>query len=174
MTSWLNEETWQDIPGYEGKYQASTLGRIRSLDRRVPCAHGGARFVRGRILKPACTETNPHLYVSLGHGAPGSQVHQLVARTFLGPQPKGQDVRHLDGDAQNNRVDNLAYGTRTENILDGYKIGKAWRKLTAEDVQSIRTQIKAGEKLTDIAMAYNVSLSCVSAIKHGRAYSWLT
>ena len=172
MTS-CNAETWKDIPGYEGKYQASTQGRIRSLDRRVPCAHGATRLMRGRVLRPACTAANPHLYVVLGNKAHGSQVHQLVARTFLGPQPKGQDVRHLDGDAKNNRVDNLAYGTRTENILDVYRIGKAYRKLTAEDVHSIRCRLKAGEAVTDIARTYGVSLSCISAIKHGRAYGWL-
>lgn len=172
MTS-SDKEIWKDIPGYEGRYQASNLGRIRSVDHIVPCAHGATRLMRGRVLKPACSKANPHLYVVLGHKAKGSPVHQLVARTFLGPQPEGLDVRHLDGDAQNNRIDNLAYGTRTDNILDVYRVGRAWRKLTTEDAQSIRSRIRAGEKLTEIARAYSVSLSCISAIKHGRTYSWL-
>ncbi len=166
-------ELWRDIPGYEGKYQASNLGHIRSLDRRVPCVHGATRSVRGRILKPAASKYVPHLSVVLGHGAAGSPVHVLVALTFIGPRPDGQDVRHLDGNPTNNRADNLAYGTRTENILDVYRIGKAWRTLTTEDVHDIRHRLDRGERGADIARAYGVSQSCISAIKVRRNYSWL-
>ena len=166
-------EVWKDIPGYEGKYQASDQGRIRSVDRRVRCAHGAYRLMRGRVLKPAASKYNPHLLVVLGHGNPGSPVHQLVALTFHGSRPKGQDVRHLDGDPKNNRADNLAYGTRTDNILDVYRIGKAWRALTADDVRDIRKRIARGEKGADIARLYRVSAGCISAIKVGRNYAWL-
>lgn len=130
-------------------------------------------MVRGQVLKPAASKHNPHLYVVLGHKAAGSLVHQLVARTFHGPHPKGQEVRHLDGNPRNNRADNLAYGTRTENILDVYRVGKAWRKLTASDVKAIRERLKIGETGASIARDYNVGESCISAIKHGRTYRWL-
>lgn len=173
MTSWHEAEIWKDVPGYEGRYQVSNLGRVRSLDRRVNACHGATRLIRGRMLKPACSKYNPHLYVQLGHKTAGSPVHHLVALAFIGPRPKGLDVRHLDGNAQNNRADNLAYGTRTDNILDVYRVGKAWRKLTTEDVRDIRVQMAAGETITNIAKAYGVSISCISAIKHGRAYGWL-
>lgn len=166
-------EEWRDIPGYEGRYQASNLGRIRSLDRRVNICHGATRLMRGRVLKPSGTKRNPRLSVVLDKGKPCSFVHQLVARAFLGPQPKDQDVRHLDGNPLNNSVDNLAYGSRTENILDVYRIGRAWRTLTTEDVLDIRARLERGERGTDIARAYHVSQSCISAIKKGRAYSWL-
>ena len=172
MTSWA--EIWRDIPGYEGKYQASNLGRVRSLDRRVGICHGATRLMRGRILKPAGSKRNPHLYVVLGHGAPGSPVHQLVARTFLGPCPTGQEVRHLDGDPLNNRADNLAYGTRTENILDVYRVGGAWRKLTVDQVLEIRNRLQNGERGIDLAREYGVGQSCISAVKTGRTYSWIT
>lgn len=166
-------EIWKDIPGYEGKYQASNLGRIRSLDRRVNIAHGATRLMRGRVLRPAGNKHDPHLFVVLGHKAHGSPVHQLVARTFLGPPKKGQEVRHLDGDPLNNRADNLAYGTRTENILDVYRIGRAWRRLTVEDVQAIRARLAKGDKGVDLAKEYGVSISCISFIKTGRTYAWL-
>lgn len=166
-------EEWRDIPGYEGKYQASSLGNIRSLDRIVNCAHGGKRRMRGRVLKPAGQKKDPHLRVVLGHGAIGSCVHTLVALTFLGPKPEGQEVRHLDGNPLNNRVDNLAYGTRTENILDVYRQGKAWRALTAEQVLEIRERLAAGETGAALAKEYGVGQACISSIKHGRTYSWL-
>lgn len=166
-------EEWRDIPGYEGKYQASSLGNIRSLDRRVNIFGGHTRLMRGRVLKPAGQRKDPHLRVVLGHGAPGSCVHTLVALTFLGPRPEGQEVRHLDGNPLNNRVENLAYGTRTENILDVYRQGKAWRTLTAEQVLEIRERLAAGEKGSTLAKEYGVGQGCISAIKHGRSYSWL-
>lgn len=176
MTSATSCETevWKDIPGYEGKYQASNLGRIRSLNRRVNIGHGATRLLQGRVLKPAGQKTDPHLSVVLGHRAAGSTVHSLVARTFHGPCPPGQEVRHLDGNPLNNRADNLAYGSRTENILDVYRVGKAWRKLTIEQVQDIRQRLRAGERGVDLAREYGVGQSCISAIKTGRTYAWAT
>ena len=174
MTS--SDEIWKDIPGYEGRYQASNLGQIRSLDQIVRCGRGGKgiRLREGRVLRPAGQQSDPHLRVTLGNKAPGTLVHVLVARTFLGPRPDGCDVRHLDGDPLNNRVENLAYGTRTENILDVYRIGRPWRKLTAEDVLVIRDRLAAGEKGRTLAKEYGVGETCISAIKTGRRYAWLT
>lgn len=166
-------EQWRDVPGYEGRYQVSDLGRVRSLDRRVPCAHGATRQMRGRVLRPAGQKSDPHLRVVLEHHGPGQLVHRLVAAAFLGPCPDGQEVRHLDGDPTNNRLDNLAYGTRTENILDVYAIGKAWVTLTIAQVREIRQRLAAGERGADLAREYNVGQACISAIKHRRTYAWL-
>ena len=166
-------EVWRDIPGYEGKYQASDQGRIRSVDRYVRCAHGAHRLMRGRVLRPAASKYDPHLTVVLGHGKNGSSVHKLVASTFLGQCPSGQEVRHLDGNPQNNNVSNLAYGTRAENICDVMRIGKAWQALTVDDVRDIRQRLTQGEKGADIARIYGVSQGCISSIKKGRTYGWL-
>lgn len=171
----LANEIWRDIPGYEGRYQASNLGRIRSLDQIVRCGAGGKgiRLIQGRVLRPAGQQSDPHLRVTLGKRAPGALVHVLVAQTFLGPRPDGCDVRHLDGDPLNNRADNLAYGTRTENILDVYRTGRPWRKLTADQALDIRNRLAAGEKGRDLAREFGVGESCISAIKTGRTYAWL-
>ena len=80
----------------------------------------------------------------------------------------------MDGNPLNNRADNLAYGSRTENILDVYRVGKAWRKLTIEQVQDIRQRLSAGERGVDLAREYGVGQSCISAIKTGRTYAWAT
>ncbi len=174
MTSWHDEEVWKDIPGYEGRYQASNLGRVRSLDRRVNICHGATRLMRGRVLKPAGSKRDPHLYVVLGHGAMGSPVHQLVARTFHGPCPDGQEVRHLDGDPLNNRADNLAYGTRTENILDVFHMGRSWRgSVTIEQVREIRKRLNEGQSAASIARDMAVSPASVYGIKEGRTFKWL-
>ena len=167
------EEVWKDIPGYEGRYQASNQGRIRSVDRVIPWGRGGSRFINGKVLKPAGQKTTPHLRVVLGHGAPGSTVHSLIALTFIGPCPSGQEVRHLDGNPLNNCVDNLAYGTRRENILDVLRIGKAWRARTEKQAKEIKDRLKKGERGVDLAKEYGVSQSCISAIKCGRSFAWL-
>ena len=167
-------EAWEDIPGYEGRYQVSSLGRVKSLTRRVHCGKNGAgvRLIPERILR-AGRRADGHLSVVLGHKQPGSQVHQLVLLAFVGPPEPGQEVRHINGDPTDNRLCNLQYGSRTENILDVYRIGKAWRKLTAEDVAEIRKQLEQGTRGVDLAKAYGVSQTTISNIKHGRIYSWL-
>ena len=170
----LAEEVWRDIPGYEGKYQASSLGRIRSLDRRVSICHGATRLMRGRVLKPSGSKKDPHLRVVLGHGANGSTVHQLVARAFLGPCKEGQEVRHLDGNPLNNRIDNLAYGTRTENIVDVMRIGGSWRgSVVIEQVIEIRQRLEKGQSAADIARSMGISPASVYGIKQGRTFRWL-
>lgn len=160
-------EIWKDIPGYEGKYQASNLGRIRSLDRKVgPPGKRGFKTKKGQILRPGPTKSG-HLYVVLGHKAAGSPVHQLVARTFIGPRPEGTEVCHNDGDPTNNRVENLRYDTRTNNILDVYRIGGRWRKLSLEDIKDI---MNAPADITGVSLAkqYGVSTTTVSRIRLGR------
>lgn len=165
-------EVWKDIPGFEGSYQASSLGNIRSLDRTVvQVGRWGRPFSRklkGRVLRPASSRRDPHLYVVLRHGAPGSPVHQLVAAAFLGPCPDDCEIRHLDGDATNNRVENLRYGSRTENILDVYRQGRAWRKLTLDEIREIYVRAHNGETGSALAREYDVAPCTVSAIKVGR------
>ncbi len=169
-----SSETWRDVPGYEGKYQVSNLGRVRSLDRRVRCAHNATRTIKGRVLKPSGSKYNPHLTVVLGHGKNGSLVHQLVAAAFLGPHPKGQEVRHLDGNPLNNRADNLAYGTRTENILDVLRIGKTWRgSITIEQAREIRKRLEKGQTAASIARELNVKPAAVYKLKERRSFQWL-
>ena len=110
-------EQWRDIPGYEGRYQVSDLGRVRSLDHRVRLVVKGVETTRlspGRILKPGPARSG-HLTVALGRGN-SKQVHALVLLAFVGPYPEGMEVLHGDDDPTNNRLNNLRYGTRSENL----------------------------------------------------------
>ena len=173
----MTHEIWKDIPGYEGRYQASTLGRIRSIDHPVNgiCHYTGrpfTRIIKGRILHPGRFCKSGHLSVVLGHGAPGSPVHQLIARTFLGACPNNCEVLHNNGNPTDNRVSNLRYGTRTENILDVYRCGGIWRKLSLEDVDDIRFGIKCGTSGNELAAMFGVSPSTISSIKLGRTFKW--
>lgn len=172
-----SEEIWKDIPGYEGKYQASNMGRIKSLSRKVPVkSRSGTwstRTVQELILKPGKYCKSGHLSVVLGKRTPGKPVHQLILKTFVGPSCPGMEVLHKNGDPTDNRLENLHYGTRTENILDVYRQGKAWRKLTIDDVEAIRFGLSTGIKGRELASMFNVSEDTISKIKKGVSFSWL-
>jgi hypothetical protein len=108
------DEGWQPIPGFEG-YEASTLGRIRSVDRVI----GDGRRAGGMVLV-ATEDYAGYLRVTLRRsGKPVTKlVHQLVCSAFHGPRPRGKEVRHLDGVKVNCRPGNLAWGTKQQQEKD--------------------------------------------------------
>lgn len=167
-------EKWKDVPGYEGKYQVSDLGRVRSLPHKVRVvAHGteATRMSPGRILRPG-PKSSGHLTVSLGrHNS--QQVHQLVMRAFVGPRPEGMEVCHNDGDPTNNALDNLRYDTRAENIRDAYRQRGYKGKMDPETVREVRTALAKGRTGRDISRALGVSENVISDIKLGRTFSWV-
>lgn len=101
-------EVWKPVPGYEGLYEASSLGRIRSL--------GNGRNVKGRILVQVFGNTE-YLRVCLYKNKTKSMksVHRLVYSAFYGPIPPGMEVNHINEDKTDNRLENLNLMTRTEN-----------------------------------------------------------
>ena len=113
-------EQWRPVVGTTG-YEVSDQGRVRSLDRYID--HPVTHRVRlpGRVLK-AALQNGGHLKVGLGRGRV-DQVHRLVLAAFVGPCPEGMEVRHLNGDPTDNRLENLTYGTRAENIADAVRHG---------------------------------------------------
>lgn len=110
------DEEWRDVPGHEGIYSVSSLGRVRNR--------------AGKILKHEVTKSGHHritLYTS-GTGGRRYQVHRLVALAFLGAS--NLDVLHWDDNPSNNRLDNLRYGTDRENYADSVRNGKRRFHLT--------------------------------------------
>lgn len=128
----MSPEIWKAIPGFEGKYEVSNLGRVRAIPHRVRGMHkSGTRFMRvspGRILRPGRYKSG-HVSVAIGRGN-NRLVHQLVLEAFVGPCPEGCEVLHLNGVPNDNRLENLKYGTRSENLKMDYDTGV--RKLTPE------------------------------------------
>lgn len=166
-------EIWKDIAGYEGKYQASNMGRIKSLERMVPCRKGQRR-IKEKILQQHIRDKCGHLGVSLGKNCHNIGVHRAVALAFIGIPPNSESVvMHINGIPSDNVPENLRYGTQSENILDVYYQGKCWRKLCIDDVESIRFGIYCGFTNNELAALYNVSPTAIRDIKNGRRYSWL-
>lgn len=172
------KEIWNDIPGLEGKYQASSKGRIKSLAREIhvvsKLGNGFQRRIRERILSPS-NHSAGYLFVKLDRKNRGRPVHQLVAMAFMGMPPEGMEVLHANGNKKDNRIENLRYGTHSENSIDCYfqdrKIGRG--KVTMEQVCEIRERLQNGESGKSIAQAYGVSDSTVSRIKRRESFGWL-
>lgn len=117
-------EEWKDIPGYEGYYQVSNHGQVRSLDRNVMLKNGAFRFAKGITLRPGEHTAGYGMVVLSRLGKRVTRkVHTLVAEAFIGERPAGMEVRHLDDDPSNNHLPNLKYGTPSENRLDSVRNG---------------------------------------------------
>lgn len=118
------EEEWREIPGYDGKYQASSLGRVKSVARVQVLSDGRVRPVKERIL--STSKASKYQTLSL-YTAPKKRnsptLHSVIAAAFIGPRPEGMVVCHNDGDSTNNRVDNLRYDTQSANVRDAVKHG---------------------------------------------------
>lgn len=115
-------ERWLPVVGYEGKYEVSSTGRVRSLSRRVEHRDGTDRWLDGRILK-ATADRKGHLYVSLGAGN-RRWVHRLVIEAFVGPIPEGKMVLHWNDIPGDNRIENLRIGDHRENSADSIRNGR--------------------------------------------------
>lgn len=116
-------EAWKPVPGYEGIYEVSDHGRVRSVDH-VGRYRNGTRLNRGRVLRPDAKKYG-HQYVNLSRDRRKvkAYVHRLVLTAFIGPAPVGTEGCHNDGDASNNRLDNLRWDTHSENNRDQVKHG---------------------------------------------------
>lgn len=114
-----NEE-WRAVPGYEGAYEVSSLGAVRSLAR----LDSRGRSRRAKLLKPRL-QANGRLTVALYLEARRSdfQVHALVLLTFIGPRPDGMEGCHRNDDPADNRLENLRWDTRSANCLDSVRNG---------------------------------------------------
>lgn len=116
-------EIWRPIPSWEGYYEASNHGRIRSINRTVRHAYG-IRHVTGKILKETSNaQGRPMVNLCRGGKCKNHTIHSLIAATFIGPRPQGAIIRHLNDDPWDNRVENLAYGTPHENTWDCIRNG---------------------------------------------------
>lgn len=170
-------EQWKDIKGYEGKYQISSFGNIKSLARKSVYGDklGDYHTVQERILK--ATITGKYYMIKL-EGNNSVTIHSLVAEAFLGERPNGMVINHIDQNPLNNFYKNIEYTTQVRNIEEANlrgngNIGTKQRdaKLTELEVLDIRQRIEAGESQVDIADFYNVSKTTICDIKAGRKWS---
>ncbi|HEV2376219.1 MAG TPA: HNH endonuclease [Streptosporangiaceae bacterium] len=163
-------ERWRKVRRAAG-YKVSSEGRVRSVDRVL----ADGRRAGGKVLKPALTH-NGYLKVVLRQNgrSVNMPVHQLVVEAFHGPIPEGMEVRHLNGNRRDNRVENLRAGTKAENTLDSLMHGTKAKKLTSALVLEIRERY-ADRSLTQRALAeqYGVSRETVGLVLRGKTWRHL-
>lgn len=113
------DEEWRGIPSQPG-YEASSMGRIRSVDRVIHYSDGRIRRYPSVLLKQ-CVVPSGHMQVSCEKRSVNRKVHRLVAEAFLGSSDKM--VCHKNGDPADNRIENLYYGTTSDNLRDAVRHG---------------------------------------------------
>jgi len=177
----MPKERWRSVVGFEGIYEVSNLGRVRSLDRNVVYVSGRTQAWRGQILKPT-PSGNGYLAVELCRNGTGktTNIHTIVAASFLGPRPPNKQVAHRDGDKENPRLSNLRYATCLENQADKIHHGRTAHgernglaKLTDSDVIAIRARLNHGETGISVAKDFGVTPANISQIKLRRTWPHL-
>ena len=139
-------ECWRSVVGYEGHYEVSDRGRVRSVPKCISNSRGGTnRLIKGRIKRFSDDGRYLHLGLSKYGQSKTLRVHRMVLLAFLGPCPDGCEARHLDGDYKNNSFENLVWDTHINNNQDriihgthnhGSRNGQS--KLSEQDVVIMR------------------------------------
>jgi hypothetical protein len=183
-------EQWQDSVGYEGYYRVSNKGRVKRLQ--------GFGCSKERILKLYTNRQNRYTCVTLskrGISPKTYYVHQLVLEAFVGPKPSGHETRHLDGSKNNSSLNNLVYGTHSENMKDRTNHGRHFQpkidncgskhglsKLTDSNIREIQRMLMSGRvgnsgrkySQQEIATIFGVHQVTISKIKLGKLWRHLS
>lgn len=183
-------EIWKDIPGYEGYYQVSNMGRVRSLDRWIEQEDPRGNYFRpfpGRIIKPYYS-TQGYRYVAISNKkskGKKASVHILVLRSFIGVCPDKYQCNHINGKRDDNRLENLEYCTRSDNIKHSYKILNRPKggvigenhhkaKLANNDVINIRKLYSSGQfTQKQLSKMFGIAQTGISNIVNGIGWKHL-
>lgn len=171
-------EIWRSVPGWEGLYEVSDQGRVRSLDRIVEhVGDGRRRKFKGRVLRAG---DDGHGYVQVSLTRPGERrwcvkVYRLVLLAFRGAPGPGQEGSHLNGRRSDDRLANLVWEDHRQNCERTLDHGtdtrgerNAQAKLTQRQVRAIRSSREQGVVL---AARYGVAESTISNVRNGLTYA---
>lgn len=173
------QERWRPVIGWEGMYEVSNTGFVRSVARWV-AARGGRRLSEGKVLSPYVQEDTGYHRVCLSDHKNGREehanVHRLVALAFV--PGTGAVVRHLDGNGSNNDASNLAWGSHADNEADKERHGRVPRGethgmsvLNADLVRNIRELHQRGFSQLKIAAALNLNRGVIGNVVRGESWT---
>jgi hypothetical protein len=175
-------EEWRAVVGWEGFYEVSNHGRVKSVERivykRNRWGNVAANRMREKILKQAMT-TSGYPFVGLcRHSKPSPQmIHRLVATAFHRLPMADEECLHRDGNRLNNCAENLRWGTHKENQQDMVAHGRSTPgtrnancKLTDEAVRAIRASVGTCKA---VGQLFNIAASQVCLIRNGKAWAHL-
>lgn len=173
------KEGWLPIKGYEGFYEVSDLGNVRSLGRLVTDSKGRVNRYKGRILSAGVVKLGyKQVCLFKNQAKETHRIHRLVMQAFIGDPPEGKfDVAHGNGDTSDNRLPNLRYATKADNENDKKSHGTDNRgeshgmsKLTEYDV--IRIRAKANLETTRaLSREFSVSPKSIDNVISRRTWN---
>lgn len=175
-------EAWRPVVGYEGLYEVSNLGRIKTCPKLIPnLLTGGDSLRRPKIMKTARDKSGHHHLSFTKDGVKKNVfLHHAVARAFLGPCPDGKLTLHQKDDRDNNRAASLYYGSSLHNGRDMVINGGSSRcedhhaaTLTEEGVRQI-LNLRGKITQAEIARRFGTTVSAVSHIHHGWSWTHVT
>jgi len=172
------EEVWKPVVGYEGYYEISNLGNVRSIDRVINGGRWGTEHRKGSNIKLRFQKNN-HVSVKL-HKDGKRTTHHLAAlllESFVCIRPEGMFACHNDGNGYNNDLSNLRWDTPKGNMADAIKHGtlhsgeKHYASVLKEgEVALIKKLLKNNVNIILISKMFNVSRGAVYKIKYGRSW----
>ena len=174
----MKHETWKPVYEWDGIYEASDLGRVRSLDKRVNTYGGRNYIIKGKVLKPS-PDTDGYPLVGLRDGSrkQTKTVHKVVLQAFVGPRIGDLQCCHKDGNKLNSALSNLEWNTIKKNHNDKRRHGTMIRgaavnrsKLSEAQVIELRLLSSKGATRVALAKSYGVSDQTVRNILLGRTW----
>jgi hypothetical protein len=178
-------EIWKDIEGYEGLYQVSNLGRIKSLERKVKNQFN--EYIIKEKIKKLSDNGHGYLHLTLYKNGKFKQfyIHRIVAEAFLSNSKNYLEINHKDGNKQNNCIDNLEWCTSSQNKKHAFKIGLKISKKGRDNDKSIKIKqmdknnklinifygIREAERKTNINHT-SIILCCKGKRKTAGGYKW--
>jgi hypothetical protein len=170
-------EEWRPVVGFEGYYEVSDLGRVRSISRFVTAGYG-LKYCDGRVLKPSNSRGYLKLMLTAGPKRRSVTVHKVVADAFIGPLPEGFHVNHKDANKQNNSASNLEHVTPDGNIQHAVSLGLMSRgeshglaKLTDQIVLQVRRLTKQGVTARELSERFGVHIETIHRVVQRKSWT---
>lgn len=172
-------DDWTPAHGWEDRYEVTSHGKVRSKSRVVQSSYGKTRRIQGRELRPQLIRGYPAICLCVDGKRKNLLVHRIVAETFILNPERKPCVNHLDGDRQNNKVDNLEWCTHAENMRHAHETGLIppstigpgeacpASKLNDISVAEIKKHLRNGVRQNKLAAQYGVAKGTIHYIAKG-------
>jgi hypothetical protein len=176
----MEKEIFKDIKGYEGLYQISNLGRVKSFNKKIKHM-SGYRLIKEKFIKPHLGK-NGYYAIDLKNNTKREKytIHRLIAIHFILNLENKPQVNHINGIKTDNSIENLEWVTNLENAKHAYKTGliklgerSNLSKLTDKQVLEIKERLKNKESHELIAKSYNVHRTSISKINQNKTRQYL-